>query len=311
MRFVNISDLQTPTAPWLLRRRELLPTLPERAWQALTSAEDLVRWWCDDAEVKLRPGGVYRFGGRHSYPGSDSGGSPAHDGDFEVLEVEEAAKLSFRWWLGGVPTTVTYELSGVLDSTELVVTQSADAVPGNWWGTISPDQDSVPNWWWSFLPALRTYLEKGVSDIRLDFDMLQGDGAVKIDAAFSTFPWFVWHKLTDKAELKRWWETEVELEPHEGGSYRLGFQSMGPRKILTWEDGKRLRHDWLWQDTHETEIEWNITETQDNVQVSVVDANPLTTNGTRHFSAIFWSALLLNLKQLSERGIRPRDHQIF
>ena len=310
MRFVNLSNLQTPTAPWLIRRRELLPALPERAWQALTKEEDLVRWWCNDAEVKLHPGGVYRFSGRHSYPGSLTGASPARDGDFEILAAEEPTKLSFRWSLGSVLTTVTYELSGVLDSTELVVTQSAEAIPETWWGNISPDQDSVPNWWWFFLPALRTYLEKGRPDIRLDFDAFQGTGALRLDAAFSTFPWFIWHKLTDKAELTRWWETKVEIEPHEDGSYRLGFRSMGPRRILTWEEGKRLRHDWLWQDTHETEIEWNIAEAQDDVQVSVTDATPLTTNGTQHFSAIFWSALLLNLKQLSERGIRPRDHQI-
>lgn len=313
MRFVKLSDLSPPTAPWLVRRKELLPVPPERAWQALTRPEELARWWCDDADVKLRPGGTYRFGGRHSYPGSEGQGSghPTTAGDFEIVTVEEPCELSFRWTLDGAPTIVTYELIGMMESTELTVTQSGDAAPGHCWGHDAADRDAMPNWWWFYLPALRTYLEKGAPDLRLDFGTLHDGGALQIEASFSTFPWLIWHKLTSPTEAERWWETQVELEPTEGGLFRHGFQTMGAERIITWEEGTKLRHDWRWGTTHRTEVEWNVAETEQHTSVSVCDATPLTIDGTRHFSAIFWCAHLLNLKQLSERGIRPRDHQIF
>jgi len=38
-----------------------IPAAPERVWQAIVDAEELVRWFPFDAKVEPRPGGVYRI----------------------------------------------------------------------------------------------------------------------------------------------------------------------------------------------------------------------------------------------------------
>jgi uncharacterized protein YndB with AHSA1/START domain len=97
---------------------------PERVFQALTSAEDVLRWWGDDFshrttewEADLRPGGKWRAGGK------------MHDGRTyqvhgEYVEVEPPNKLVFTWrpdWDAPNETRVTYLLEALDTGTRLTL----------------------------------------------------------------------------------------------------------------------------------------------------------------------------------------------
>ena len=70
-----------------IRREVVLKAPIERVWQAVTSAEEISRWFGDVVEVDLKPGGKARFGW-------------SEYGDvFEaiVIEVKEPTRFSFSW----------------------------------------------------------------------------------------------------------------------------------------------------------------------------------------------------------------------
>ncbi|APR85356.1 Hypothetical protein A7982_10705 [Minicystis rosea] len=97
---------------------------PERVFQALTSPEEVVRWWGSDETYRttgwttdLRVGGKWRANGQ----GSD--GEPfAVEGEF--LEIDPPRKLSQTWkpaWDGGNVTTLTYYLEPTAEGTRVTV----------------------------------------------------------------------------------------------------------------------------------------------------------------------------------------------
>ncbi|MBI4605442.1 MAG: SRPBCC domain-containing protein [Planctomycetes bacterium] len=301
-QLVEISRLGEPPpgAPWSLRRQELIATEPSRVWRALTDAAELVRWWCDRADVDLRPGGRYAFSGPHVY-----GGGAAHGADegFEVLDVEPETHLELRWPLHGVETRVRYELSNHLEMTRLAVVQTAARAPG--W-----DPGAGPSWWWLALPALRSHVEKGRPDLRVDYAREAGRGAISFQAGVTTFPWVIWAKLTSPRELARWWGTKAEVDLRPGGSFQLSLEDRrGPRSVLEVEEGRRLVHDWLWEGGARGTVEWGIEETDDDVLVTVTDRGPWDPGAPREGLVIYWASVILNLKHMSERGITPRDYQ--
>jgi uncharacterized protein YndB with AHSA1/START domain/uncharacterized protein YciI len=97
---------------------------PERVFEALTSSEELVKWWGSDDTYRthkwtadLRAGGHWRAEGR----GAD--GSPfSVEGDF--LEIDPPRKLVQTWtapWDGGNTTTITYRLEPIEGGTRVTL----------------------------------------------------------------------------------------------------------------------------------------------------------------------------------------------
>ena len=177
----------------------------------LVDPADLAGWWCDSAQVEERPGGRYAFGGKHAYGGEASA---------EITAWEPPSLLEFRWPLGGVDTTVRYELEESMDETVINVVQSAAAPPG------TPRGPGMPSWWWVAIPALRSHLAKGKADLRIDWTARAKTFSATVPV--STFPWIIWWKLTDPRELERWWARRAEVDPVPGGAFRLGLESMEP-----------------------------------------------------------------------------------
>ena len=313
---VNVTP-SARTAPWLLRRTEIVPADPARVWRAITEPAELAQWWCTHAEVDLRPGGRYAFGGPQAFGVVASSAQAAppearHErlGDFEILRLRDGAELSFRWWLGDVETTVTYELAGVLEGTELCVTQTAAAPPfPSWPFSTSGGGAETPDWWWVHLPALRSYVEKGRADLRLDYEALRRTKEVVLSAPVCTFHWVIWRKLTSPIDLNHWWAEKAEVDLRPGGAFRLGSGEKGPGEVLEVDVERRLVHDWRWEGGTKSRVEWTIEETEEDTLVSLKDLGPWDPGALRERLYIHWGAVLLNLKQMSERGISPRGYQ--
>jgi len=97
---------------------------PDRVFEALTRAEDVMRWWgAEDShrttlwEADVRPGGKWRAGGR-----SADGQIYAVQGEF--TEVDAPRKLAFTWradWDAPHETRVTYLLEPLELGTRLTL----------------------------------------------------------------------------------------------------------------------------------------------------------------------------------------------
>jgi uncharacterized protein YndB with AHSA1/START domain len=97
---------------------------PERVFKALTTADDVLRWWGDDFshrttewEADLRPGGKWRAGGKMQ----DGRTYQVHG---EYVEVEPPYRLVFTWrpdWDAPNETRVTYLLEALETGTRLTL----------------------------------------------------------------------------------------------------------------------------------------------------------------------------------------------
>jgi uncharacterized protein YndB with AHSA1/START domain len=70
-----------------IERQVTLPASPEEVWDLLTRPEELVTWLGDDVELDPTPGAVGRV--------LERDGREHH---LTVEEVDEASRLSWRWW---------------------------------------------------------------------------------------------------------------------------------------------------------------------------------------------------------------------
>ena len=302
---ISVGNWTTPEAPFALNRKELIGVPPERVWEALTSPEQLSQWWCDSAEVDLRVGGHIQFDGPHVFSKDllPTGADHEPGKNFEILDVETHERLEFRWCLGKAETRVTFSLENHLEQTHLRVSQTAD-IPLSW-----PADPECPNWWWVALPALRNLCENNDAGLRLDFAAAEHQDRLEFDVGLYTFPWVIWQKLTDPEQLNRWWAREATGELESGGRFDLGLENGGPRTVLEVEEGERFVHDWHWDTDHVSRVEWRVAENDMDTRVSVVDQGPWPAELPRDRVALLWVTSILHLKQMSERGITPREYQ--
>jgi uncharacterized protein YndB with AHSA1/START domain len=279
---------KSPKSPWWIRRREVIAAPPERVWQALTDPRELASWWADDVEVDLRPGGLLAFAGPSVYGGAETlRGRLARD--FEVLAVDSPERLELRWKLHGVDTQVAFELARELEMTAITVVQTASSPPG--W---DPGHEG-PSWWSIAMAALRSRVEKGRPDLRLDYPALRRAPGLEITVGFSTFPWVIWHKLTAPSELARWWPN---------------MAAVVSGAVLESEPERRFVHSWTWPGETTTTVSWTLAETEmDDVLVTVSDMRPPAPGAARDPAIVYWASTLLDLKHMSERGIASREYQ--
>jgi uncharacterized protein YndB with AHSA1/START domain len=130
-----------------LEKEVFIKASPQRVFQALTTKEDLERWFLVKAEVDLRPGGAIRFAW-----------GPAMVEVGKILVCEPPHRLSYSWEaLEPSPTTITFELTAENDGTRLHLIHTGIGV-GEDWDAYSTAVDSG---WSAHLIDLTTWLETG------------------------------------------------------------------------------------------------------------------------------------------------------
>jgi uncharacterized protein YndB with AHSA1/START domain len=129
----------------MLEKDLFIKATPDRVFQALTTKEDLERWFVKCAEVDLRPGGAVRFSWK---PGTFEVG--------KILVLEPPHRLSYSWeTFGPGPTTITFELTAERDGTRLHLTHT-NIGTGEDWDTY---YTSINSGWNAHLVDLISWLE--------------------------------------------------------------------------------------------------------------------------------------------------------
>ncbi len=138
---------KTPVIGRTLEKELFIKASPQRVFQALTTREDLERWFLVKAEVDLRPRGAIRF---EWGPGIVEVG--------KVLVCEPPHRLSYTWeTFGPGPTTITFELTEEDDGTRLHLIHTGIG-EGEDWDTY---YNSVNGGWSAHLGDLVAWLETG------------------------------------------------------------------------------------------------------------------------------------------------------
>lgn len=92
-----------------IRIERVYPQAPAKVWQALTEPELMARWWA--------PGDVRaEVGHRFEMDMGQWGKQPC-----QVIAVEPLARLSFRFALSSLNTTITWELAAEGDGARLTL----------------------------------------------------------------------------------------------------------------------------------------------------------------------------------------------
>ena len=97
----------------MIRKEILLPASRDEVWSALTDPEELERWFANDVELDLRPGGEARF----SWGNGESRTAI-------VTEVEPEERLAFEWDEEG---EVEFTLDDDDEGTRLTVVETSPA----------------------------------------------------------------------------------------------------------------------------------------------------------------------------------------
>ena len=97
----------------MIRKEIVLPATRDEVWEALTDPRELERWFANDVDLDLRPGGgaTFRWGNGESRRAT-------------VTEVEPGERLAFEWEGEG---EVEFTLADEAEGTRLTVVESSPA----------------------------------------------------------------------------------------------------------------------------------------------------------------------------------------
>jgi uncharacterized protein YndB with AHSA1/START domain len=120
---------------------------PEHVFRALTEKEDLERWFVQEAEVEVRPGGAIR----HEF-------APDMVEMGTILEIEPSHRFRYTWEaFSPSPVTITFELSAENGGTRLHFIQTGIGEGENWGNYYTGMSHS----WDIHLDHLTAWLETG------------------------------------------------------------------------------------------------------------------------------------------------------
>ncbi|MEZ4588232.1 MAG: SRPBCC family protein [Gemmatimonadales bacterium] len=217
----------------------------DRVYRALTTPDELERWFAERVEVDLRPGGALRFWGRYTL------GTPTREGADQSLTLLERSRLGFRWTLLGVPTEVELEVAPVEPSAkrpggaQLTVRHRIDGpLPG------PRPRELIEDWWKLSFGNLGAHLAGGEGLVRPDFS--ERGAEVRLSVSIDAPREAVFKALLEPEQLDKWIASAARVEPRVGGAYGFGWRyqidgrdvSGGPTRILELVPNERLVVDW-------------------------------------------------------------------
>jgi uncharacterized protein YndB with AHSA1/START domain len=241
---------------------------PARVFRALSDGDELRAWFASDAAVDARPGGTYHFWG------SATLGAPSRAEATQTLTHFEAGRaLAFAWTLQGVPTEVSYRVTGDGDASKLEVRHAIrGALPYR-----RPDH-VVSDLWRILGGNLGEHLRGSGGVVLPDFS--SGHPEVRASIEIAAPPAKVWRALTEPALLDQWLGGAAKVDLP-AGAYSYGWTyevegrrvAGGPTRIIEMVEHHRLVTDWPdWRgapDKPSTRITWELEPLADGTRTRV------------------------------------------
>lgn len=266
---------------------------PQRVFHALTSMQELARWFCEYAEVSLEAR-CYDFWGRFTPE------APERDrGHHSLLALEADRRLTFSWHLHEAETLVDVRLEGQDESTHVSLVHVGVPAP-------EPGEAHLADFWALSLENLRSWVERGVVGPRCDFSLApRGDVYLSIDVTAPRQA--VYDALIRPDELERYIATRAAVEPHTGGRYDFGWEKGGPIKILELVPEERLSYSWTYEDQPETVVTWTLEGSGGKTRLTLVHSGFAQDrkNGGYHAGWLKYMNRIKNLVEVGDRWQQP------
>jgi uncharacterized protein YndB with AHSA1/START domain len=241
---------------------------PARVFRALSDGDELRAWFASDAAVEARPGGAYHFWG------SATLGAPSRAEATQTLTRFEAGReLAFTWTLQGVPTEVSYRLTGDGDASKLEVRHAIrGALPYR-------RPDHVVSDLWRILGGNLGEHLRGTGGVVLP-DFQSGHPEVRASIEIAAPPAKVWRAPTAPALLDPGLGGAAKVDLP-AGAYSYGWRyevegrqvAGGPTRIIEMVEHRRLVTDWPdWRgdpDKPSTRITWELEPLADGTRTRV------------------------------------------
>ncbi len=292
----------TQSDPMSFEKSYRLPAARETVFAALTDAGALRCWFAECVEVSPQVGGAYRFWGR-----STAWVESPQQADGRITRIDPPAVLAYAWTWRGCPTTVEIELAAAGSSTTHA--RLRHTWTGVIWPTASDCEAFVCDYWWGVFGNLRQYLKDGRAALQPDFTTRAKD--VELSIEIDAPPERVYRALTDPALLDRWLSTAAVIEPRAGGTFLYGWTTpfegqqavCGPKQCLELVPGKRVVHDWHYQNEGPSQVAWEFTPLAGGrTRVTLRHTFSQPYDASRDGYVQGWSRYLLGLKDMTEES---------
>jgi uncharacterized protein YndB with AHSA1/START domain len=220
-----------------------LPVTTQRAFAALTQAEELKVWFAEHVEVEQFPGGAYRFWGRHTF------GTPTQvDATQKLLRFEAPRQIAYSWTIQGRPSEVSLMLEAIPGDAMGVTLKGKHVFPGV--PHIDRAKDMVDDLWRLHCGNLHSYVKCGTGMLLPDYT--NASPTIRLSILVDAPREKVFHALMDPNTLNRWVASAAVVEPRIGGRYSYGWSydhggvtvAGGPSRILELVENERLVTDW-------------------------------------------------------------------
>lgn len=226
---------------WTYEHSWKLEASPAKVFTALTDPAQLTRWFAEKAVVTLKPGGAYRFWGKHTLE------APAEkDARQAITRIEAGRLLSFTWTIYGVETEVAITLASEGESCRVTLRHE---IKGNL--AMPRPKELIEDHWRLAFRNLAEHLAGGGGILRLDFTDPAPE--IRMVIRIEAKPDAVFRALIEPELINRWFGTNsAVVEPRPGGRYEVGWKykvdgrdvAGGPTRILEIVPNEKLVLDW-------------------------------------------------------------------
>lgn len=220
-----------------------LPVTAERAFAALTHADELKIWFAEHVEVEARPGGAYRFWGKHTY------GAPTRsDATQTLLRFQAPSELAYSWTVHGRPSEVSFTIEPDSSDAHRAIVKGKHVFPEA--PNIGRAKEMVDDLWRLQCGNLKTHVKGGGGLLLPDYTDRSPE--IRLSLLIDAPPERVFRGLMDPDMLNKWVASAAVVEPRVGGRYSYGWSyehggirvDGGPSRILELVENEKLVIDW-------------------------------------------------------------------